>query len=69
MINIKGFSPDSLVIDVTQVSRIEAHKIFEGDGPMNCYREMQVIDDNGRVITLRLYSEDVEKLKIKEKER
>lgn len=68
MINIKGFNTDSIVIDVMQVSRIEAHRIFEVDSPKNCYREMQFIDDNGRVVTLRLYSDDVEKLKIKEKE-
>ena len=66
MINIKGFSTDSVVMDVMNVSRIEAHRIFDVDSPKNCYREMQVIDNNGRVVTLRLYSDDVEKLKIKE---
>lgn len=66
MINIKGFNTDSIVIDVMNVSRIEARRIFDVDPPKNGYREMRVIDDNGRGITLRLYSEDVEKLKIKE---
>ncbi len=66
MINIKVFNADSLVIDVMNVSRIEARRIVEVDPPEDCYREMQAIDDTGRGITLRLYSDDVEKLKIKE---
>lgn len=66
MINTKVFNADSLVIDVMDVSRIEARRIIDVDPPKNCYREMQVIDNNGRGITLRLYSDDVEKLKIKE---
>ncbi len=66
MIKIENFNVDSAIIDITQMKRIDAKKMFEVDEPNLWYREIQFIDDNGRCITLRLHADKKEKLEVDE---
>jgi len=65
MINIQEFNVDSVVMDIVDIERIEAKKPFETDTPQTCYREIQFIDNENRVITIRLYAKNMKNLDIK----
>jgi hypothetical protein len=67
MITMQTFT-ESTVIDITNLTEIIARKAFKTDEPVVCYREMQFIDDKHRMVTLRLFADDLEKLRIVENE-
>jgi len=66
MIEIHAHRTDSSTIDFTDVKEIRIRKAFETDAPVTCYREIQIVDEECRTLTLRLYAKNIEKLKIME---
>jgi hypothetical protein len=69
MISIQNHDVGSTAIDVVNVSKIIAKAAFTADAPETCYREIQIIDDQHRVITLNLYAGTLDKLEIVEEKR
>ena len=69
MISIQNHDVGSTAIDVVHVTKIRAEKPFKTDAPETCYRQIQLIDDQHRVITINLYADTLEDLKITEVDR
>jgi hypothetical protein len=69
MISVQNHDVGSTAIDIVHVSKIVAEEAFETDAPVTCYRQIQVIDDQHRVITLNLYAESLDTLSIVERKR
>ena len=68
MLKIENFNVGSVIIEVTDVKRIEAKKSFGTEIPDSWFREMSFVDESGRCITLRLYAKTKKDLEIKEVE-
>jgi len=68
MLKIENFNVGSIIIEVTDVKRIEAKKPFRTEIPDSWYREMGFVDDRGRCVTIRLYAKKEKGLEIKESE-
>lgn len=66
MIEIHAHRADSSTIDITDVKEIKIKKAFETDTPVTCYREIQIVDEECRTVTISLYAKELEKLKITE---
>lgn len=66
MLRIENFNVGSVIIEVTDVKRIEAKKAFGTEIPDSWYREMSFVDDSGRCVTIRLYGKTKKDLEIKE---
>jgi hypothetical protein len=66
MIEIHTHRVDSSTIDVTDLKEIKAKKAFKTDTPETCYREVQFIDEDHNMITLRLYANNIDNLEINE---
>lgn len=66
MLKIENFNVGSVIIEITDVKRIEAKKPFGTEIPNSWYREMNFIDDRGRSVTIRLYGKKEKDLEIKE---
>jgi hypothetical protein len=69
VISIQNHDVGSTAIDVVHVTKIIAQEAFETDAPVTCYRQIQFIDDQHRVITINLYAESLDKLNIVEEKR
>ena len=67
MIEIHNHNVDSATIDFVNTLEIRASKPFKTDTPETCYREVQFVDEEHKIITVRLYSKNIENLKIMEK--
>ena len=66
MISTQEFDVSSTKIDITNVTKILIKQAFETDTPVTCYRELQVIDEQGRSVMLHMYAESLDKLAIVE---
>jgi hypothetical protein len=66
MIEIHAHRADSSTIDIIDVKEIRIKRGFETDEPVTCFREIQIVDEDCRVLTLNLYAKKLENLKIKE---